>query len=46
MLVFCMLKLQTTNDLLWMAITRLRSAKYLRCAYVDVDVDTENIRLL
>jgi hypothetical protein len=44
MLVFYMLKLQTINYLLWMAITRLKSAKYLRCAYVDVDI--ENILLL
>jgi len=39
-----MLKLQTTKYLLWMVITRLKSAKYLRCAYVDVDI--ENIPLL
>jgi len=29
-----MLKLQTINYLLWMVITRLKSAKYLRCATI------------
>jgi len=39
-----MLKLLTINDLLWMAITRLKSVKYLRCAYVDTDI--QNVLLL
>jgi hypothetical protein len=43
LLVFYMLKLQTINYVLWMVMTRLKSAKYLRCAYVDVGI--ENILL-